>query len=227
MNYAKLERAIRRRSAAEVIAALYQGGLWDVAKGARPMQATRHPLGFACLPLYRNGTDGVCVHIRPAGTKQTLTTSEVHCHSWDLLSYVLFGGVFNQCFHIVDTEDGPWRVFRVRSSGDTDHITPTDRLVDLKSGEPTLYGGGEFYELPAGAFHASSQLPDSSATTVVLGRYHPEIADLTLGRPAITAHPMWRRRYTEEETAALAQQLIMRLASLEQSPSPVAGLLVR
>ncbi|NVI87072.1 hypothetical protein [Actinomadura sp. BRA 177] len=100
MRYAQIREEIRAGTGARTLPAwagrVLDGVLEGLAAGAPPVRAVRHPLGFLCLPVERSGDLGVCLHIwtpevRPAPS----TTSPVHCHSWDLLSFVLYGTVRN------------------------------------------------------------------------------------------------------------------------------------
>src|SRR4051812_8770115 len=82
------------------------GVLNEIAEGRSDVTAVRHPLGFLCLPLERAGEYGVCVHIWSATARHAgNTTSQIHCHSWDLVSHVLYGQVRN--VHAVVTDAPP------------------------------------------------------------------------------------------------------------------------
>ena len=82
------------------------GGLSGEHSGAPGVTAVRHPLGFVCLPLERDGGDGVCIHVwSDTLAHAESTTSQIHCHSWDLVSHVLYGQVRN--VHVRVTDAGP------------------------------------------------------------------------------------------------------------------------
>ncbi|MFG1752504.1 hypothetical protein [Streptosporangium sandarakinum] len=81
--------------------------LRDIASGASPVAGVRHPLGFLCLPLERTGEYGVCLHIwSGALPRAASTTSQIHCHSWDLVSHVLYGRVENVRADVGDAGGG-------------------------------------------------------------------------------------------------------------------------
>ncbi|MGF7237604.1 MAG: hypothetical protein ACQSGP_21965, partial [Frankia sp.] len=63
--------------------------------------AILHPLGFMCIPLRRSPGLGACVHVwsRQAPAARP-TTSQIHCHSWDLHSVVLWGELRNQLIRV-------------------------------------------------------------------------------------------------------------------------------
>src|ERR1700754_5108927 len=105
---------------------------WALGELERPdLTAVRHPLGFVCLPLERDGGDGVCLHLwSDTLAHAESTTSQIHCHSWDLVSHVLYGQMRN--VHAVVTDagaDATHRVFEVVSGADGDRISPTSRTV--------------------------------------------------------------------------------------------------
>lgn len=207
MSFHGLDGAVRSGSAALVRRILWTAYLAAVADGTRPLRAVHHPLGFLCLPVLRDADEGICVHVWTGPAPDRLATSNVHCHSWHLLSFVLDGTVHNQIVDLVDTADGPLRVFVVNSAGGTDDIVPTDRLVDLKPAEPMSYHAGEFYEMDAGVFHASPRLGAGPAVTVVLGRQRAGADNLTLAEPGARIRPSVRRLCSVEETRDLARRL--------------------
>jgi len=200
MSYDDVYRQLARgRARSWALAAISAGGL----------RAVRHPLGFVCLPLARDGGDGVCIHLwsdslAPART----TTSQIHCHSWDLVSHVLYGQVRN--VHAVVTDAGPdatHRVFEVVSGPGGDRISPTPRTVRHETGLVEVFGPGETYTLASGRFH-SSVVPEGGETaTIALGRGWPGSRDLSLGPLGTAGHHVPRQPLDAEETA-LAVRLV-------------------
>ncbi|WP_433509826.1 hypothetical protein ACQP2T_38620 [Nonomuraea sp. CA-143628] len=173
------------------------------------IRAVRHPLGFVCLPLERDGGEGVCLHLWSARFAHAeSTTSGIHCHSWDLLSHVLYGQVRN--VHAVVTDavrDPTHRVFEVVSGADGDRITPTRRTVRQEAGLVEEFGPGDTYTLAAGRFHSSVVPAGGEAATIALGRGRPGSRDLSLGPLGTGDHHVSRQPLDDEETA-LAVRLI-------------------
>ncbi|MGD0559740.1 MAG: PLP-dependent aminotransferase family protein, partial [Streptosporangiaceae bacterium] len=153
MEYEYLSVAISSGHAARVLPRWAARAMRDVADGRRSLRAAVHPLGFTCLPVVREGHYGVCVHVwQPGQPRATSTTSQVHAHSWDLVSYVLFGQLRNEL--PVVTDAGPAhpsarRVLEVRSRGNTDDIVPTPRLVSCEDGDSELAVSDDVYRVPA------------------------------------------------------------------------------
>ncbi|MFC4532919.1 hypothetical protein [Sphaerisporangium dianthi] len=188
--------------------------LLDIAAGRSAIRAVRHPLGFVCLPVERSGEHGVCVHLWSDDLPGVAaTTSEIHCHSWDLVSYVLFGQVRNELAAIADRGPGAsHRVFEVLSAGEVDSIRPTGRTVTYAPGASVAYRAGEVYTLRAGVFHRSV-IPEGTVTaTIALGSGRPGMADLSLGPLGTRAHRVVRRRCDDEETARAARLAAEHLA---------------
>ncbi|MCT9930556.1 hypothetical protein N5079_10045 [Planotetraspora sp. A-T 1434] len=183
------------------------GVLGDIALGRSDVAAVRHPLGFLCLPLERSGESGVCVHIWSAALRHARsTTSQVHCHSWDLVSHVLYGQVRNVHAVVTDVAEGAThRVFEVASAPDGDVIRPTGRTVRYATGRVELFGPGETYTLGAGSFHSSVIPEDGEAATVALGRSRPGRGDLSLGPLTTRLHHIRRERCDARETARAAE----------------------
>ena len=96
MHYAKIETAIRQGTAADWVPRWALELLRDIASGRCELTAVRHPLGFLCIPAQRSGEHGICIHVWTPALQPALTTSQVHSHSWDLTSYVLYGTLLNQ-----------------------------------------------------------------------------------------------------------------------------------
>lgn len=214
MNYLNLSRAIADGHATETIPLWSADVLRAVAEGRRELRAAVHPLGFICLPVIRDGRCGVCVHAwLPGQPKASPTTSPVHAHSWDLVSYVLFGRLRNDLPHVVGAKPGArdvWRVLEIRSRGGTDDIVPTPRLVHRESGESVLIARDDVYTVPAGTFHNSIVDPAEPTVTVMLASTVDGSPDLSLGSPSTPAHRIRRNRRGQAETAALARTIIER-----------------
>ncbi|MET7326831.1 hypothetical protein [Nonomuraea sp. NPDC005650] len=173
------------------------------------LTAVRHPLGFVCLPLERDGGEGVCVHLwTDTFAHAESTTSQIHCHSWDLVSHVLYGQVRN--VHAVVTDAGPdatHRVFEVVSGADGDRISPTGRTVRHATGLVEVFGPGDTYTLAADRFHSSVVPEGGEAATIALGRGRPGSRDLSLGPLGGGPHHVARQPLDARETE-LAVRLI-------------------
>lgn len=214
MNYPDVLREIQQRTASTRLPARVIAVMTEVAAGRRRLAAIRHPLGFVCLQVQRRGDYGVCVHLWTAQRPDPeITTSLMHSHSWDLLSYVLYGEIGNQLVHVIDAPTAPThRLFEVLSDGDTDEIRPTDRLVRCEPGPVQSTAAGEMYRLAAGEFHVTVVPGAAEAATVVLGHAQTDLVDLSLGALGTQRHRVSRRRCTELETAHAAGLITRRLA---------------
>ncbi|MGH3828479.1 MAG: hypothetical protein ACRDQX_15110, partial [Pseudonocardiaceae bacterium] len=90
--YDNFHRAMRNGTAGRDIPQWASEVLGAVAQNRTSVAGVRHPLGFVCFPLERTGDAGVCVHVwSDSLARANLTTSTIHAHSWDLISYVLYG----------------------------------------------------------------------------------------------------------------------------------------
>ena len=187
-----------------------------LADPARTPPAVLHPLGFLCFPLLRAPGSGVCVHVwlpSRAEFAPPLETSSVHSHSWDLLSYVLFGRIGNE---LVATEPAgsqtaTHRVYEIRSTQGADEVVPTSRCVRSRSREIRYAGSGEVYRLAGGEFHSSvvDGAGDRGAATVLLADQRGGV-DRALGpvRPGHAFGPMPRRRAPAALSAFAARSVL-------------------
>jgi hypothetical protein len=213
MNYTAVNEAIRSGEPYQTVPTLCRLALTEIVDGRRELRGVRHPLGFLCLPLYRDGAQGVCVHIWSASfTPAEATTSQIHSHSWDLVSYVLYGQVGNVLLHVVDDPaGGTYRVFEIHSHGDVDEIRATPRRVRSVTAGHEATGPGSTYHLSAGRFHASVVEDGLEAATVAIGRMGTAL-DLSLGRIDTPTHWVARVRCGPEETVEAARMVLTSLA---------------
>jgi hypothetical protein len=217
MDLDTLQSAVQRRSRDDIWNELLGAGLSGVADGVRHLTGIRHPLGFVCLPIHRDGPDGVCLHVWSDAVRPSVTTSDLHCHSWHLLSFVLAGAAGNQRIDVVDGTR--FRVFRALTRSTTDEIVRTDRLVDAHLRELEIHRAGECYTVAAGEFH-TSVAAEPGTVTLCIGRGVPGGADLTLGDPETVPRRTVRQPLTAAETRATARQI---LALADRTAAPVAG----
>jgi hypothetical protein len=206
MWYDDIYREITAGTAAVSLPGWARRVLDDFAAGRSSIPAVRHPLGFLCLPVERENDLGVCLHIwSPEVSPAPVTTSPLHCHSWDLISFVLYGTVRNVCARVV--EDGSpqatHRVFEVVSRGEVDELRATGRTVHYFPADATDHRPGDSYTLPAGVFHSTCIESGLDAATVALGRQTPGDLDLSLG-PLDTSTHQIRRMRCDPGTAARA-----------------------
>ena len=212
MRYSDLQNEIDRGTAISTIPAWAGSVLRAVADGTLRITAVRHPLGFLCLPMERSGELGVCLHLwSPQLTTSGSSTSQVHCHSWDLLSFVLYGQVSNVLGRI---EDGTThRIFEVTTVGDQDMIRATDRIVGYRPERLDRYSAGETYSLPVGAFHSTVIEGSGEAATVALGRMVRSRSDLSLGPPEVPSHTQRRHLCGDAESVRGARVATAGLAA--------------
>ncbi|MBV8541516.1 MAG: hypothetical protein JO063_05270 [Pseudonocardiales bacterium] len=203
--YGSLRRAMGGGGARRDIPRWASGVLGEIAHNRTGVVGVRHPLGFVCLPVERTGEAGVCVHVWGDNlARASPTTSTMHAHSWDLVSYVLYGRVRNKIIDVTDAPDNAaYRVFEVRSSGDIDELRETPRLVRSEIRATELKTPGEMYSLPAGVFHTT--VVHGDAATVALGNSRRGMMDLSLGEINRKTHRIRRQLCDRDETAHVAR----------------------
>jgi hypothetical protein len=213
MDHTEIRAAIEQGTAGDAVPGMTLTWLRDIVSGRRDLAAVRHPLGFLCFPAQRLAEHGVCVHLWTSGTEHVLTTSQVHAHSWDLTSYVLYGTLRNQRIRVLDApESATHRVFEVRSRGDVDELHATGRLVTCQPETDSEYATGSVYALAAGEFHAT--VPGGQdVATVVLSRSRAGAADRALGPVDAGSHTLTRSRCDTAQTTRAARLIADRLAA--------------
>lgn len=182
----------------------------------RGATAVRHPLGFACVPLFRSTAAGLCLHVWADGIPAPeLTTSPVHAHTWDLTSRVLCGVVRND---LVDVELDPGEngararapthgVFTVHSRGRVDEIRRTGRRAACRDGSVDVVAAGQTYVLPSGRFHATrTARPTATLVLAVTRRPPPE---LVLGPLTGRTHRVTRNTCSADQLRVIADVVDM------------------
>jgi hypothetical protein len=226
MDYDRLHRALGDPTARHDMSRWASDVLSEIAQGRTRIAAVRHPLGFVCIPVERIGGQGICVHVWSDHlTCATSTTSAVHAHSWDLISYVLYGSLRNEVYEVTDV--GPagsagkttYRVFEIHSGGDSDEVLQTPRLVHCEMTSAEVNHEGDAYALPAGIFHAT--VVQGEAATMALGSGRPQGMDLSLGGIDTTTHRVRRQRCDRDDTARVAQMVVKRLARIRAAGQEV------
>ncbi|WUH96281.1 hypothetical protein OHR68_22115 [Spirillospora sp. NBC_00431] len=226
MRYEQIREEIHAGTAARTLPVWAGRVLDDVAAGRSSVPALRHPLGFVCLPVERTGDLGVCLHIwTPEVHPAPSTTSLVHCHSWDLLSFVLYGTVRNVRMDIrtgagAEPAEATRQVFEVVSQGDVDELRATGRAVRYSPGGSSAHRTGESYTLPAGVFHTTLIEDGMEAATVALGRQTPGGGDLSLGPLDTPTHRVHRSRSDLADTERALRRSARRIASAYPPRSP-------
>lgn len=172
-----------------VIRALQDGDATTVGKWARellfsaapeqlPAPAVRHPLDFICLPLYRCGEKGLCLHVWEEGGE--VVSPVVHAHSWDLWSYVWCGTILNQVMAVNDESESPeYRLYKAENVDGVDVIRATGSLVACTPEAPQEIQAGQIYRMASGVFHRSGHR--GLTATIVLGEHHEGRDNLVLG----------------------------------------------
>jgi len=222
VNYDDILAELAAGTAAGSLPAWARRVLDEIDAGASTVAAVRHPLGFLCLPVERTGDLGVCLHIwTPEVRAAETTTSPVHCHSWDLVSFVLYGTVRNTRVAVEETALAPGavaathRIFEVASGPDGDELRATPRTVRYAADAEgsSLHRTGDTYTLPAGVFHSTRIENGLDAATVALGRHTPGGGDLSLGPLDAPTHHTHRQRCDPDETARAARRSARLLAA--------------
>jgi hypothetical protein len=145
--------------------------LEQIAKGERAPAAKLHPLGFHCVPVYRADDFGLCVHgWLPGRQRETSPTSDMHMHTFDMISMVLHGTVVNRELDLVDEGSARYRIFEIRKDGgeNVDVFTDTGLDTAVRGHEPIKISTGEKYAIRGGVYHSADETVRSQDFTVTL-----------------------------------------------------------
>jgi hypothetical protein len=139
---------------------------------AEPPEAVWHPTGFVVLSLRRRDDGALRLHLWPAGARELGRPCwPVHDHVWGLRSQVLSGCVESREYAVVDDDDGDAVLYAVRyGEGRSSCMRRSARRVRVREQAPRRIAAGERYEIPAGAFHASTVAIGDFAATLAATR---------------------------------------------------------
>lgn len=221
------DAAAHRAHAAQRAARAAVWALEVLADPGRTPPAVLHPLGFLCFPLLRAAGSGVCVHVWLPHREEfapPLETTQVHSHSWDLLSYVLHGRIGNELVSAepAGPDEATHRVYEIHSAHGADRVVPTSRCVRSHRREIRYAGAGEVYQLAGGEFHSSvvDEARHEGAATVLLADERGGV-DRALGplRPARAFEPVRRLHAPAALSALAARSVLERARHVPVSPS--------
>jgi hypothetical protein len=145
--------------------------LMEIAKGERAPRAKLHPLGFHCIPVYRSADFGLCVHgWLPGSERERSPTSDMHMHTFDMISMVLHGDVINVELDLVDAGSARYRIFEIRKDGgeDVDVFTDTGMETAVSKREPAKISAGRKYAIARNIYHSAYETVRNEDFTVTL-----------------------------------------------------------
>ncbi len=181
----------------------------EIAHSRASFAAVRHPLGFIYSPLLREGPTALRLHIWLAGvSRPRLTTSPIHDHTWQLISYVILGGLENHIVEISDSAEPTHRIFEIRGAGGADRLWPTDRLVGFRVASVQKVQAGERYTIEAGRFHFTEVSPDHTVATLVLAERKAPVPERSLGPLHLPEHEMTREACPPGELCGAAARVL-------------------
>lgn len=146
-----------------------------IVKGDCAPAAKLHPLGFTCIPAYRSAEFGLCVHgWLPWAQRVTSPTSDMHMHTFDMVSAVLAGNVLNKELDLVDEGPDRYRIFEIRKDGgeDVDLFTDTGQETAIEERTITKVSAGQRYRIGRFVYHSADETVQNQDFTVTLMLAH-------------------------------------------------------
>lgn len=145
--------------------------LEEMMVGERAPGVKLHPLGFLCFPAFRSERFGCCVHAwLPDGPRAKSPTSDMHMHTFDMVSRVLAGTVTNHEIELDFTAEPTHRIYAIDKGGseDVDLFTPTDVLTAARYLPLEKYGPGEQYAIRRGRYHTADDTVNDEYTVTLM-----------------------------------------------------------
>ena len=189
--------------------------LEQIRDGERAPAAKLHPLGFCCIPVYRSDDFGLCVHgWLPGVRRETSPTSDIHMHTYDMISLVLHGNFINKELDLVETGLKRYRIFEIGKSGgeDVDVFTDTGLDTAVLEHDPVKVSAGETYAIRSMVYHSADETvrnQDSTVTLMLAKNWDdgPQRTLVELERAAATPLRYERRLLSSSETRRAAREI--------------------
>lgn len=191
----------------------------EVAVGERAPEVKMHPLGFLCFPVFRSDEFGCCVHAwLPEGPRAQSPTSDMHMHTFDMISRVLAGTVTNHELELDFDAEPTHRIFAIDKgeSEDVDVFSPTNMLAAPRFRPLEKYGPGEQYTILRGRYHtADDTVNDEYTVTFMLAENwwedEPQRTLVPLDHPEVCAE--YHRAALPEPDARRCARIVYDLLS--------------
>lgn len=168
----RLHEALRGGGEQEYVRTWVRRFTAQIAAGERAPEVKLHPLGFLCFPAFRFSDLGGCVHAwLPDGPRAVNPTSDMHMHSFDMMSRVLAGTVLNQELDLDFDAPPSHQIYTIAKGGheDVDVLSPTGQVTAPKPRPLHKYGAGEQYAIARGCYHsADNTLNDEYTVTFMV-----------------------------------------------------------
>ncbi|HET9173212.1 MAG TPA: hypothetical protein VFN97_27535 [Actinospica sp.] len=161
--------------AADSLSSWVRHFLARVAKGECTPAAKLHPLGFHCIPVHRSDEFGLCVHgWLPGSQREVSPTSDMHMHTFDMISAVITGNVINKELDLVPEGSERYRIFEIRKDGseDVDVFTDTGLDTAIREHEAVKVSAGEQYAIKRLVYHSADETVQNQDFTVTLMLAH-------------------------------------------------------
>ena len=195
--------------------------LEQIRDGERAPAAKLHPLGFHCIPVYRSEDFGLCVHgWLPGARRETSPTSDMHMHTFDMVSMVLHGEVINKELDLVAAGPKRYRIFEIDKDGgeDVDLFTDTGLDTAVLEHDPLKVSPGQTYSIRSKVYHSAEETARKGDFTVTLMLAKnwddgPQRTLVELERVATTPLRYERRLLSPSETRCAALEIGNQLES--------------
>ncbi|HEX6077455.1 MAG TPA: hypothetical protein VFZ32_19630 [Micromonosporaceae bacterium] len=189
----------------------------ELVEGTRACNAVRHPLGFICFPLLRDGDYGTCIHYWPTVLDaSSRKVTAVHSHSWHLVSHVLAGRLTNHLSTISDLQSSSSELYVVTSNTSEDVIVPTGRRVRVIEECSTTFIANETHEMTAGKFHWTEFPTDTPTVTVVAGRNEVGRSNFLVDKVGAVPRCVKRRTCSPADSKTTAQRIVELLRDVDR-----------
>ena len=161
--------------AADSLSSWVRHFLAKVAKGECTPAAKLHPLGFHCIPVYRSADFGLCVHgWLPGAQSEKSPTTDMHMHTFDMISAVITGSVINKELDLVSEGSESFRIYEIRKDGgeNVDVFTDTGEDTAIREHEAVKISAGQQYAIDRFVYHSADETVQNQDFTVTLMLAH-------------------------------------------------------
>lgn len=128
----------------------------------------RHPLGFRVARLIADSGAALRLHIWPKSARSAQPGFEIHDHTFDLTSFILFGDLRQTVYEVSTSAPATHAVYEVGYDATGSVLRKSEIAVAVSPKKTCLLHAGETYALPAAEFHDLDRASAQCAATLVL-----------------------------------------------------------
>lgn len=169
----------------------------------------KHPLGFKYFKLGNiSATEELRLHLWTKTNENHDDDLQIHDHSFNFKSFVVFGLVENHLYKPIYEKDAVGFIYDVKFRNEKSRLlinSSKQKLVDIKSEKLTT---GNFYNINSNEFHKTENLLEPSLTLIKITKPQNKVARVFSPKKLSKLSKFKREFFSEQENEMLIDEVI-------------------